>query len=520
MAAVETLDQASLERFHTELIAHGYEPSDDDLRDWRGPAPASFGALTGAGEMRLMFRDGWPYRWPACYVEGLDLEHVTGTGDVCLWIPGDESMEWVTFEGVLNRIEEWCTDAQRGFPDQPRPLDAHLYFRSKKGLGLVDLDGLVGPAPDDGAIFPMRGQPRHGGRVVRLSRLPDHLLALLQQSDTDIGGRAYTRDDILHPPRSFDEFRAALTAEQLRDLDLRVLGPIESGERELALALLVWRIHGARNALLLVFRRVSTGTDLFAIELAESDVKTLTLRSGPAQAVLRDKRVCLFGVGAIGSTLAVALSASGLGSLRLVDGDILRPGNVVRHTGSRSDVGRAKVDVVRLALSQDAVWTGVDAVREEANDPGRIAELINDADVAIDATGAALFTDLVSRVASLNATSLVSAALYRGGRISRVRRQREGVMPIFHRWNKPGAFPTIPIGDDDLIGFELGCSAPTANASPVSVLSVASLAARVVIDLLSGALELPDEIVDVLETVEAPFDSRGWVSFEVESSDD
>ena len=44
--------------------------------------------------------------------------------------------------------------------------------------------------------------------------------------------------------------------------------------------------------------------------------------------------MAVFGCGAIGSNVACRLAEAGTGMLRLVDADIMRPGNIVRHAAS------------------------------------------------------------------------------------------------------------------------------------------------------------------------------------------
>ena len=67
------------------------------------------------------------------------------------------------------------------------------------------------------------------------------------------------------------------------------------------------------------------------MEAAPMDEENLILRAGPDADTLRSRRVALFGAGALGGHIAVTLAESGAGFLRLVDADVLKPGNVVRH---------------------------------------------------------------------------------------------------------------------------------------------------------------------------------------------
>lgn len=63
-------------------------------------------------------------------------------------------------------------------------------------------------------------------------------------------------------------------------------------------------------------------------------------------------RAVIVGVGALGSTVARSLAAAGVRQFVLVDPDLVKPGNVVRHEARLPDVGRAKVDAMAQILRE------------------------------------------------------------------------------------------------------------------------------------------------------------------------
>jgi molybdopterin/thiamine biosynthesis adenylyltransferase len=63
--------------------------------------------------------------------------------------------------------------------------------------------------------------------------------------------------------------------------------------------------------------------------------------------ILKDKTAFLIGLGTGGGHAAVELAKCGVGRFDLVDADRLTVGNVVRHPGGLSQVGRLKVNVMR-----------------------------------------------------------------------------------------------------------------------------------------------------------------------------
>ena len=70
-----------------------------------------------------------------------------------------------------------------------------------------------------------------------------------------------------------------------------------------------------------------------------------------ALAKLQGARVCLFGVGGVGSYVAEALARAGVGAIDIVDNDTVNVTNINRQLCAlTSTVGRNKVDVVRERL--------------------------------------------------------------------------------------------------------------------------------------------------------------------------
>jgi molybdopterin/thiamine biosynthesis adenylyltransferase len=127
------------------------------------------------------------------------------------------------------------------------------------------------------------------------------------------------------------------------------------------------------------------------IEVCFADVQPEleTRRAGILEStVLAHKSVVFIGLGTGGAHAAVELAKCGVGRFTLVDRDRLSVGNVVRHPGGISQVGRYKVNVVRDLVHEknpDArVSTHALAVSSETHDA--IRQLIAAADVVICGT--------------------------------------------------------------------------------------------------------------------------------------
>lgn len=494
---IDALDVASLEQFQLELIEAGFEPCDSEQRSWVGPLAESLRGLTDAETMKIVFADGWPFQHPRLFVDGLDEQHVTAAGDVCLWPSGAPGNAWMTLPGYLARVHDWGIHAKTEFRPEDFALDAHLYFSGVRtgAIATVNLESL-------------RLRRGNGGRGEISATWEKHgsVLEIKGGRQGAIEGRWYFVGDIRVPPRTLDQVRALLDKGQETNFDRRYKRVAEHGEPRLFM--LAWDRELGREALVLLAEKQDGVVQAEAIEVAPTDLSYLKLRAGPDVDVLAGRCAVVLGLGAIGSHLAVNLAEAGLGKVHLVDADHLRPTNVVRHAANGLMIGRPKIEAVKLLIRLSAPWTKVTEVNEAPWGPARLREITKNADLVVDATGSASFAALISHLCHEDQRPLVSAALYRGGALSRVRRQLPNDVPFADR-NDASGHPLIPIGPEP-IAYEPGCSSPVNNASPVAVASVAALAAEVASDYLAGRMEYPDEVIDVYRMLdEPPFDKLG-----------
>ena len=270
--------------------------------------------------------------------------------------------------------------------------------------------------------------------------------------------------------------------------------------------------NGRLDLLVMACQGMNNDTEAIALQPGPTDEQSLILRAGPDATELRTMTATLFGAGALGGHVAVALAESGFGCLNIVDGDVLLAGNVVRHVAGHDQVGRAKVQAVHRVISGHAPWTEVAEFQEAPMTPAQIRERISNVDIVVDATGNDAFAPALAMVAKEDGVSLVSGALYRGGNVARVQRQILGSDTPIHQRQEGVQYTVIPQGDarEEFAAPALGCSAPVNNAPPSSVMACASLIVQVALDALTGRFELNDEVVDVYRSIpEAPFDKIG-----------
>jgi hypothetical protein len=223
------------------------------------------------------------------------------------------------------------------------------------------------------------------------------------------------------PPRSLDGVRALLGANQQNNFNRRFRAIEKHGKAQLFL--IAWDRELGREALVLLAEKRATDVIAEAIEVAPTDAEVLKLRAGPDVDALAGKRVIFFGLGAVGSNAALRLAEVGIGRLIVVDNARLRPGDIVRHAAGAWAVGDDKVGAVRFLIHMRAPWTNVVVIDESLWDLDRIAVLLEAADLVVDTTGLASFANLLSVMCAERSLPLLSAALYRGGAVARVRPQ-------------------------------------------------------------------------------------------------
>lgn len=109
-------------------------------------------------------------------------------------------------------------------------------------------------------------------------------------------------------------------------------------------------------------------------------------RRGVAAEALSTKRIALIGVGAVGSAVGELLARNGCQEMHVIDNDLMEVGNLVRHTATAYDVGKAKADVVarRLASIDPNAVIYQHALSLDDLKP----DVLEDCDVIIDCTGA------------------------------------------------------------------------------------------------------------------------------------
>ena len=132
---------------------------------------------------------------------------------------------------------------------------------------------------------------------------------------------------------------------------------------------------------------------------------------GPGQGKLKAARVLVVGAGGLGAPALMYLAAAGVGTLGVVDDDIVSLSNLQRQViHATADVGRAKTDSAREAIAAINPHVSVRAHNARL-DAGNALALLGDYDVVADGSDNFATRYLLSDACYLAQRTLVTGAL-------------------------------------------------------------------------------------------------------------
>ncbi len=137
------------------------------------------------------------------------------------------------------------------------------------------------------------------------------------------------------------------------------------------------------------------------------------LNRNPEAASLRGKRITLFGAGSLGGPIALELAKNGCAELRLVDHDIVEPGNSVRWPLGATAWGYEKIEALRLFIEEN--YPSCSVVKHLCHigygvfDDKITSQAIEGADLIVDATASVRVTQWLSDLCPMVGLPLVSA---------------------------------------------------------------------------------------------------------------
>jgi hypothetical protein len=499
-------DDPAVLRWREDLVKAGF--SDDGAR-LRGLVPWEH-PEAGATTARVEIEPGESFPFTPPHVQvidaGVPLEltfHVDRPrrgqerGNLCLWEddwPVDQA-PWLDARRLVNRIAGWLKQTASGWPgDDVCDLERYL----EQSGWFLTYDAEVLPGLQKTLVRADRGP--HSKTVIVTAVAKGTAPPRDRSKDPRGAGWVWIDDlsSVEEPIRSWSDVEARLGEGAVRVRRDALNGAIQW--------LLLTYTRGDESSVLAL--RVNRGggeIQLQACEGADTSRGTRMMRAGTEAGVLGTAKIAIVGCGAIGSFTADALFRSGVRKLTLLDGEKLRPGNVVRHLTGSSHVGRFKVDAVLRALGDvDRDTAAVQLDRVHLVTLERAVALMRGHDVVLDATGSPRATSLLTEAAAETGCVVVSACVQRDGDVVRVDR--------FPARPAETYLPPLARREDASYRRERGCGSAVSLTPPGAVVAAAELACRVVIDEVKGSGSLPASLADVRRPQqEVPFDQLGLV---------
>jgi hypothetical protein len=452
------------ESFVDSLVARGfkYVPAPDNS------SPAH-DTLVGP-DFEVLFGKSFPFAPPRVrtLVPTPQSWHLDNGGFLCLYTSeGAENLPWLDVDGFLNRVKDWYRHNEAGWPDDAPVLDLEAYLHLGVDVRIIAYENLnyldndyITLAPGVSGYFRVVGS----GKVPKNRRRKQQLTGFV----TNIG-------EVETPPRSWDDL-----LDRCPDGDKKkVKSAIRTGRVKV---LLVRYRRGKQRGCLALWFDAPDDTPKIASAVSV-DKSALRLRAGTDADTLATKHVYLIGAGALGSAIADLLNRTGIGTLTIRDHDIMRPGNLVRHSlGFREAHGLNKAyAVVKWLEGAPYSSTTLVPVQTALTDPADVLPIFDSCDLVVDATADGSVTRMLTDAAETSGQTFVSSCTKGEGRVLRV----DIVPPMNGAEQLADNTPAVAYDLADAV-FEDGCGDPVSRTPPYAITEAASMTVRHALALLKG----------------------------------
>lgn len=467
MTAAEYDEYVAYSRQHFEegLMRAGFAEAD---AGWQGPILHS----DGTTDVLITLRSRYPFQPPRVAPVDPDAAswswHRELDGALCLVAEDDhEGLWWTDAPSFLEHVTAWFEQADAGWPNDRPDLDLDRYFKPSEDERLYLYDDL--PRYRNGFVRfrPAKNDTMRIGSGTRPTKNSKH--------SKDRFGYVADLGDVDVPPRSWDDVAARIDPGV--DLDPRIRNHsvaivvliYQRGSHDGAIVLEVWPTVDGDIAV----RRLRSGADTDAAKSA---------RAGLLAPELRERRVAIVGVGALGSFIADMLVRSGIRHLTLVDGDVVMPGNLVRHLVGPEAIGLSKVKAVKqhLIAREEIAADQIDVIDEALTSGDEAVDLVRSHDLVVDATADFATTALLHVTARSLSKQIVSAVTQNDGARYRI----DLLPPLDGSDSLPPSTSDADPPRQEV--FEAGCGSPISPTPPYVVVEAAAASLRHVIGLLIG----------------------------------
>tara|TARA_B100000378_G_scaffold278318_1_gene281090 strand:+ start:10767 stop:12311 length:1545 start_codon:yes stop_codon:yes gene_type:complete len=493
----DTLDSAlaslrlEADLFRKALVSRGFI---DDGKTLQGIVEWKHGGATHRATIAVQLTDRFPFAPPSvAIIDCGELEptfHRETNGDLCLWTTeySLEEVPWSDPDLFIKKVAGWFAATESGWPgDDDADLERYLK-QDDETILIYNAEGITN------SRFYRTQSSKNG--VVRVIDQLKWMPSSNRKKQRGLRRRemnlCYVIDagSVGHPIRNWEDL-AVLTGCNLTE----VLKLIQMGAVKY---LLVKYGRNGNEAYLAL--GVNKQGNLIAYESADSSAQTRTLRAGENANILANKKVIVFGAGAIGSNVIGLLFRSGVRKIKIVDPERLRPGNVIRHLAGDEYVGQYKALAVKQELSRAGLSIeDIEVSGGRVQDPKELLSAIKSYDLVVDTTADNRASSMLSWASEQLDIRMISASIQREGGIARVDR--------FPLWEGESHLPAVPLIPGSTERYEQGCGSPVSLTPPSSVLRAASLATGVALDQLRMIPRNPEDSPTVIEVITPQSDS-------------
>ena len=99
---------------------------------------------------------------------------------------------------------------------------------------------------------------------------------------------------------------------------------------------------------------------------------------------LKEKKVCILGLGGLGSNVAILLARAGIGYLKLVDFDIVEASNLNRQQYRISHIGMKKTEAIKTIIKEINPFVEIETLDVKV-DRENILSIVGDVEIVIEA---------------------------------------------------------------------------------------------------------------------------------------
>jgi molybdopterin/thiamine biosynthesis adenylyltransferase len=499
--------------FRQWLIDKGFERSDTDpFEAWTGIVKVEW--QTGSGvvnknhKIKIYLPESFPYDQP--FVQSIDDNdpikdsiHLNPTyNSLCLWQPESGWKPYYTAQWLLARIDEWfrCYHTNDWPPDTYMP-DLHLYLDTRVGVVLLG-EGWKSPLGSSGRFNFWRSDETLDGDYVCLASCEDNSTAKKEPElrlshavpvqSKHLLGVWFRINQPFVPPRSLPQLleKVEITTGNISGWAIqqckKVLGATLSPRIKGFPLAIGYKDHQDIERWLFIWINIPTkgrkrekipwtnlnDCEVQGFQVAPAKKVDLLRRIQNMKLTLQQSHVVIFGVGALGSSIAVLLAKAGVEKISIVDHDILMPGNVIRHISGLSKVGLKKTSAVFIDIidhNPDCQVVMLKATWERK----KLLEYMGDCHLIIDATANHNFSLLLNEISLEAQKPIIFTSTYRRAFVGRVIVRRDKDDPCLACYSNQenwtlDQYPII-LPDPSEAFIEDGCGVTTEEAVALDI---------------------------------------------------